>query len=172
VNWEAVGAIAEFLGALGVIASLIYVGMQIRESSRVVQASTSQAVADSAQARLLAVAQSLSLASALAKLVDTPTAASSAEQIQVKFLRTASFKGFENQFFQYRQGLLGADTWSGYEFFLLANLRAPDVQQWWSRSKDGFAAACRSHVEGLLAKLAAQQGAATNEPQRLPIGRW
>ena len=168
MNWDAVGAIAEFLGALGVIASLIYVGMQIRENSRVVQASTSQAVADSAQARLLAVAQSLSLASTLAKL-DTPSAVSSAEQVQVNYLRTASFKGFENQFFQYRQGLLRGDTWNGYEFFLLANLRAPDVQQWWSRSKDGFDPAFRGHVEGLLVKLAAQQGAAAAEPQHPSI---
>ena len=158
MNWEAFGAIAEFLAALGVIASLIYVGMQIRENSRVVQASTSQAVADSAQARLLAVAQSLSLASTLARLVEDPKAVSSAEQIQVDFLRTASFKGFENQFFQYSQGLLRADMWDGYQFFLLANLRAPDVQQWWGRSKDGFTAAFREHVEGQLAKLAAQQG--------------
>jgi hypothetical protein len=155
VNWDAVGAIAELLGALGVIASLLYVAAQIRDNSRVVQASTSQAVADSAQARLLAVAQSPSLASTLAKLVDSPTEPTSAETIQATYFRTASFKGFENQFFQYRQGLLRADTWNGYEFFLLANLRAPSAREWWERSKDGFDPAFRTHVETLLAKPAA-----------------
>jgi hypothetical protein len=33
MNWEAIGAIAELLGALGVIGSLIYVGNQVRTSN-------------------------------------------------------------------------------------------------------------------------------------------
>ena len=33
MNWEAVGAIAEALGATGVIASLIYVATQVRQSN-------------------------------------------------------------------------------------------------------------------------------------------
>jgi len=155
VNWDAVGAIAELLGALGVIASLLYVGVQIRENSRVVQASTSQAVADSAQARLLAVAGSLSLASTLAKLSESPTELSSAEALQANYMRTASFKGFENQFFQFRQGLLTEDTWRGYQFFLLANLSAPEVREWWNRSKAGFDSSFRKHVETLLSQPAA-----------------
>jgi hypothetical protein len=32
VNWDAIGAIAELLGALGVIGSLVYLATQIRES--------------------------------------------------------------------------------------------------------------------------------------------
>ena len=34
MNWDAVGAIAEVLALIGVIASLVYVGAQIRESSK------------------------------------------------------------------------------------------------------------------------------------------
>jgi hypothetical protein len=32
VNWDAIGAIAELLGAVGVIASLVYLATQIRQS--------------------------------------------------------------------------------------------------------------------------------------------
>ena len=32
MNWDAVGAIAELLGAIGVIASLVYLATQIRQS--------------------------------------------------------------------------------------------------------------------------------------------
>ncbi len=32
MNWDAIGAIAELLGAIGVIASLIYLATQIRHS--------------------------------------------------------------------------------------------------------------------------------------------
>lgn len=34
MNWDAIGAISELLGAIGVIASLIYVGTQVKSSAR------------------------------------------------------------------------------------------------------------------------------------------
>jgi len=38
MNWDAVGAVAELIGALGVIASLIYLAIQIRQNSQSVKA--------------------------------------------------------------------------------------------------------------------------------------
>ena len=40
MNWDALGAIAELLGAIGVIATLLYLGHQIRLSSRAQRAAT------------------------------------------------------------------------------------------------------------------------------------
>ena len=34
MNWDAVGAIAESIGALGVISSLIYLAVQVRQNTR------------------------------------------------------------------------------------------------------------------------------------------
>ena len=38
MNWEAASTIAEIVGAIGVIASLIYLAVQIRQSTRVSRA--------------------------------------------------------------------------------------------------------------------------------------
>jgi hypothetical protein len=38
MNWEAIGAIAELLGAIGVIASLVYLATQIRSNTLVTRA--------------------------------------------------------------------------------------------------------------------------------------
>ena len=43
MNWDAIGAIAELLGAVGVIASLVYLAGQIRQNSRLVRSSTTSA---------------------------------------------------------------------------------------------------------------------------------
>ncbi len=40
MNWDAIGAIAELLGAVGVIASLVYLATQIRQSHQATRAST------------------------------------------------------------------------------------------------------------------------------------
>ena len=40
MNWDAIGAIAELLGAVGVIASLVYLATQIRHSRDQMRAAT------------------------------------------------------------------------------------------------------------------------------------
>jgi hypothetical protein len=42
VNWEALGAIANLLAAIGVIATLIYLSIQIRQNTKAVRSSSIQ----------------------------------------------------------------------------------------------------------------------------------
>lgn len=46
MNWTAIGAAAEFIAAIGVIASLVYVGFQIRQNTISVTASAHRAIND------------------------------------------------------------------------------------------------------------------------------
>ena len=46
INWDAIAAISEGLGAIGVIATVAYVALQIRQNSRAIQGSTEQALMD------------------------------------------------------------------------------------------------------------------------------
>jgi hypothetical protein len=72
MNWEAVGAVAELVGAIGVVASLFYVASQIRRSSGAQEAATNQAISDATQQRLLAMAQTPELAASEAPIEKTP----------------------------------------------------------------------------------------------------
>ena len=45
MNWDAIGAIAELLGAFGVIASLIYLATQIRQNTKSVRMASHHGVA-------------------------------------------------------------------------------------------------------------------------------
>ena len=47
MNWDALGAIAEIMGALGVIASLVYLSIQIRSNTRQLRFEATQTVAQS-----------------------------------------------------------------------------------------------------------------------------
>ena len=46
MNWDAIGAIAELLAAVGVIISLIFVGLQVRKSNAEARLATIQATTD------------------------------------------------------------------------------------------------------------------------------
>lgn len=47
MNWEAVGAVAELVGAIGVIASLLYLAIQVRTNTRMMRTTAEQAAIDS-----------------------------------------------------------------------------------------------------------------------------
>ena len=44
MNWEAMGAIGEIVGAVGVIATLGYLAFQVRQNSNVTRSATRQAI--------------------------------------------------------------------------------------------------------------------------------
>lgn len=46
MNWEAFGAIAEFVGAISVLATLLYLALQVREARRLLQSNSHQARTD------------------------------------------------------------------------------------------------------------------------------
>jgi hypothetical protein len=49
MNWDALGAIAETFGAIAVVASLVYLGRQVKHGSREVRANTSNSVISAVQ---------------------------------------------------------------------------------------------------------------------------
>jgi len=54
MNWDAIGAVGETVGAIGVIGSLIYLALQIRKSDQSARAESMQALWDGSRDRLLA----------------------------------------------------------------------------------------------------------------------
>ena len=46
MNWDAIGAIGEVVGAVGVIITLIYLAAQIRQNSKTTQADIRQSLAE------------------------------------------------------------------------------------------------------------------------------
>jgi hypothetical protein len=52
VNWEAIAAIGELAGAVGVIATLIYVGLQVRQNTSAIKAASIQDISASTTAYL------------------------------------------------------------------------------------------------------------------------
>ena len=152
MNWDALGAIAELLGAIGVIASLFYVASQIRRNSLAMEAATNQAVSDSTQERLLAPAQSPALAMALANARDDFQALSPAERVQLAFFRRATFRGVQNAFFQHQRGLLSESAWRDYESIIGRNLSSPDVPGWWATERETYDEAFAEYVDRILAE--------------------
>jgi hypothetical protein len=106
MNWEAIGAIGEVVGAAGVIASLIYLAAQIRQNTRSVEAAAYQSVAEG-------------LADAAFRLVGR----GSSDPGDGLLLFVGTIRRYENLYFQVRRGHLRTEDVEGFITSLVAVLR-------------------------------------------------
>ena len=118
MNWDAIGAIAELLGAVGVIASLVYIGTQIRQSreqmsqnTRAIRASAYQQFEHSLSER----AMTQVTVPGLTRIV--PLGMSDLEQLNEEEMRQfsaweyANMRGFDNAYYQFQLGMFDEDRW-------------------------------------------------------------
>ncbi len=101
---------ADLLAAIGVIASLIYVGYQVKETRKAVRAATAQARTDLG-VQLISARWTSDIADLLVTSVDDPESLSKADKFKLKGFFTAHVRHCMNMFYQQQEGLLD-EFWS------------------------------------------------------------
>ena len=149
MNWEALGAIGEIVGAIAVIATLGYLAVQIRQNTQSVRSSTTQNTTATAIHVLLGVLQTPGSADTLARGRQGLAPLTDAERIAFARMYFSVFRSSENLFYQYNRGLLEAEMWDGYEYILRRSLEHAGVREWWREWEGGFSGSFRNHVRQL-----------------------
>ena len=103
MSWEAVGAVGEILGAVAVLATLIYLARQIKQSNRVSKFETSRDVMAGFDqtTRILAVDKEL-----VEAILKTPGQQSEPEDYQVNMITVLLCNNWANVQVAYDQGLI------------------------------------------------------------------
>lgn len=152
MNWEAIGAIGEVVGAIGVIATLVYLALQIRQNSNVVRSATRQAVSTAQTEMGLQIAINPELGAATARITSSDTASSITDDaIRDEYLLRAIMRMFENQFYQNKDGTFDDALWAGYREHMKAVFNAPTFPGWWEAHRaiysTDFAAFVETHFQ-------------------------
>ena len=172
MNWDAIGAIAELFGAIGVIASLLYLARQMRNTA--------------AQHRVAVVQSVLTKLSQFAgDFANNPQLNSvwvrgsggmeqlrnQEEAIQFSSINRQLFHAYE-ELVQYRKsGWVDDWAWESVHHFFLPVLETPGVLDWWVRRRDWFRDEFQAHVESHLSSKAQAQlddlaGELSSQPAR------
>jgi hypothetical protein len=144
---EAVNAVAQLIAAIGVIVSLFYLAAQIRQNTRSMRAVVVDSLAHSLVDLLGPQAQnpeSLRAFSAVTENWNTATDEDRARSLPFIF---ATFKLFENAWFQERQGTLDRQQWQGWDAYIRIYYHRPGVKTWWTMRRAAFAAGFRDYLE-------------------------
>jgi hypothetical protein len=99
--------LTDFLAAIGVIASLVYVGYQIKETRRAVRAATAQARTDLG-VQLITSRYTSDIADILVKSLSDPESLTKSERFKLNSFFSAHVRHCQNLFYQQQQGLLDA----------------------------------------------------------------
>jgi hypothetical protein len=112
MNWDAISAIAELLGALAVIVTLIYLAVQLRQQNTVTKAQIEQQRADSViqLATVLSVTENRLLYTKVVRDRSlTPADLSEEENIHLRIILSPLRANFENTYQQFQSGYISEE---------------------------------------------------------------
>lgn len=151
------GNIGDIVAAIGVIASLIYVAIQIRQNSDQIKQNTNsvQASVELEDVRassdfLTTLAVNPDLARIWRVGLSAPHDLTEDEGLRFAMLMGSAFFALEGPFRQYKRGLLSEDSWSPMVELIARYLQSPAVIEWWRRREVPFSAPFREYVETLI----------------------
>jgi len=153
MNWDAIGAIGETIGSVAVIASLIYLGVQIRTNAKATEGLVRRQIADSSQLAYLTAVDSPEFSSLVVRALMSDADLESAEESQMIRFISAIFLNFEVAYHQYESGLY--DEW---ETVLTRRVRmmfnnSKFVREWWKDNKsDQFSESFCAAVDDVVAR--------------------
>ena len=133
MNWTAIGAIGEALGAAGVIASLLYLAAQVRAGRR-----SSAVEAKLESTRLLndfidLLIQSPERNALIRKGLSESESLSEEEYSNFSNMLFKGFWYFSAGHFQYRMGTLDESDWHEVLAVMHYWLRGPGCRTWWEK---------------------------------------
>ncbi len=138
MNWDAIGAIAELLGAVGVIASLVYLAGQIRHSREqmsqntlAMKAGAYQQISDGFIASSNIAVSTPGFARVVRSAMANFEGLSEDDGFQFTLWLNNIMRSFDNVYYQYRTGMLEDDRWELHRADIVTLFMSPGVVSWW-----------------------------------------
>ncbi len=152
MNWDAIGAVGEVVGAVGVILTLGYLAVQIRQNTAMMTAQTVQASIDATQRVLLFRAEHADVRSVLRKARADEELNRDEFELLTAYLQ-AAFMNFQARLQHNTRGVFDASVNESYEKILVDYLEAQYVQRWWGYARVLYGDAFREHCDQIIERL-------------------
>lgn len=133
MNWDAIGAIAEAFGAAGVIASLLYLAVQVRASTRASAIESKLASTRFSTEFYASLVQSPEVNDLMIRGRADLDSLSPGDYYRFSNLALLAFHYFSAGYFQWQRGALSESDWVEYMTPIRYWIRSPGGQQWWRK---------------------------------------
>ena len=129
------GSLGEFIGAIGVVVSLIYLALQIGHNTRAVRSSMHQDMIEST----LRIAESLSDNADVSRIVlkadEDYENLTREERFRFESYAERVFGNFESVFYSYRNSMIEEDLWESWESSYLGDISRDAMRRFWQEER-------------------------------------
>ena len=148
VNWDALGAMGEFFGSIGVFLSLFYLAFQMKRSTAETRDSSIHSVmqlaiqfrAESYTGELTDIRMKAALDESLTPL----------ESLKFEGYLSALFELNELVFVQYQKKKLDPEYFEAWERRTRAAVSVARIQQFWAKTKTGYRDSFVEYIDDLI----------------------
>lgn len=158
MNWDAVGAIAESIGAFAVFCSLIYLAVQTRNNTRALRSAAFHQVRDSFSDVSLVMVQDPSILKMLGDAMRNDPEMSEEDILRFRAFLTTFYRRGESAYFQSRDGTLQLESWFGIRETIINVLDNELGNAWWQESEKRFTKEYHSEISKTLDQRKSGQG--------------
>jgi len=144
---DTVQVIAEAIGALAVMLSVVYLAIQVKRNTSATYSQTYQAATSSFAEMAAIVGASKETARVFTLGMSDPGELDESEYSQFAYLAISLLRRFENIYFQHQSGMINDDFWTGHSDNLLWFYHQPGFQKMWQERRYAFSEGFREFVD-------------------------
>ena len=147
---EVLGSLGSFVGGFGVIISVIYLALQIRQNTKSLSSAAYQQIVASISDWSREVAMDPATVHIITSGINGDGELTPAELAQFDLLMVSLLRNYENVHFQYLSGALPESSWMGWSSRILGTLNNPGAKCWWQRQKGAYAQSFQQFVDSSI----------------------
>ena len=145
------GALGELIGGIAIIGSLIYVGVQVKDSARATKSATANDASVHMQAWYLEIGSDAEKSALFLNGMANPDSLSHEQLFQFTMMVHAAFLAFQNAYYLSQEGTLDPAQQRSITNIILGVKDQPGLQVYWNERKTLFNPSFVEFVDDLLA---------------------
>jgi hypothetical protein len=150
MSLDALGNIGDFVGGLGVVITLIYLAVQIRQNTATVRASGSASHNDGFNSVFLLFSQDKDARDVYFRGLANYEALSAEQQINFDLLAIYVLQSIHGSFYLHREGAISDDAWQDAQFWLSSMTTQPGFHSMWEKWRPRVPPGLREFVDDSL----------------------
>ena len=149
-NLELLASLGEIVGSIAVVVSLIYLAVQVRQSTRAQRMENSSRILDRTAAMQGALSRDPAMSVLFSKGISDPSTLTAHERIQFTWAMYEFFGALEFMFLAAKENSIPDEIWQRWSSAAAWWLTFAGVQAWWKVRPIPFAESFSTYVESLL----------------------
>jgi hypothetical protein len=152
LNLQDAESIAEVIGAVAIVVSLIYVGIQVNDNARATRSATANATTAAMSQWYINVGSNAEATRIILDGMTNPETLTREETAQFVYIFHGLFLEYQAAFYVAEQGALDVELRDLLVNTLAGVREQPGFQKYWSQRRDIFKPSFRAFVDELIAK--------------------